>query len=60
MWRQKSCETWLKDGDCNSRFFQIAAVVRRRNNSIDAIRGEDGIWIVNLSEIREYVMGNFK
>ena len=53
-------ETWLKDGDRNSRFFHISAVVRRRNNSIDAIRGEDGIWIVNLSEIREYVVRNFK
>lgn len=60
MWRQKSRETWLKDGDRNSRFFHISAVVRRRNNSIDAIRGEDGIWIVNLSEVREFVVRNFQ
>uniref|UniRef100_A0A2N9IGZ4 Reverse transcriptase domain-containing protein n=1 Tax=Fagus sylvatica TaxID=28930 RepID=A0A2N9IGZ4_FAGSY len=60
MWRQKSRETWLKDGDRNSKFFHISAVLRRRKNSIDAIRGEDGIWIVNLSEIRDFVVGNFK
>jgi hypothetical protein len=60
MWRQKSRETWLKDGDRNSRYFHISAVVKRINNSIDAIRGEDGIWIVNLSEVREFVVGNFK
>jgi hypothetical protein len=60
MWRQKSRETWLKDGDRNSRYFHISAVVKRRHNSIDAIRGDDGIWIVNLSKIREFVVGNFK
>uniref|UniRef100_A0A2N9FEW4 CCHC-type domain-containing protein n=1 Tax=Fagus sylvatica TaxID=28930 RepID=A0A2N9FEW4_FAGSY len=33
---------------------EVFGHLRHRNNSIDAIRGEDGIWIVNLSEIREY------
>ena len=60
IWRQKSRETGLKDGDRNSRFFHISAVLRCRNNFIDAIRGEDGTWIVNLSEVRDFVVGNFK
>ena len=50
----------MKDRDRNSRFFHISTVVRRRNNSINAIKGEDGTWIVNLSEVRDFVVGNFK
>ena len=60
IWRQKSRETWLRDGDRNTKFFHISAVVRRRKNSIDALRGEDGIWLVNLSDIREHVVSNFQ
>uniref|UniRef100_A0A2N9ETY0 DUF4283 domain-containing protein n=1 Tax=Fagus sylvatica TaxID=28930 RepID=A0A2N9ETY0_FAGSY len=60
IWRQKSRETWLRDGDRNTMFFHISAVVRHRKNSIDALRGEDGIWLVNLSDIREHVVSNFQ
>uniref|UniRef100_A0A2N9FSF1 Uncharacterized protein n=1 Tax=Fagus sylvatica TaxID=28930 RepID=A0A2N9FSF1_FAGSY len=59
-WRQKSRETWLKDGDRNSKFFHISTVVRRRRNSIDAIRGDDSEWIVKVLEIREFVVGKFQ
>ena len=59
MWRQKSRETWLKDGDCNSKFFHISSIIRRKKNSIDAIRGDNGEWIVKLSEIREFVIEKF-
>jgi hypothetical protein len=60
MWRQKSRETWLKDGDHNSKFFHISTIIRRKKNSIDAIRGEDGVWIMKCSEIRDYMVGNFQ
>ena len=59
MWRQKSRETWLKVGDRNSKFFHISSVVRRRKNSIDAIRGDDGVWILKNAEIKEVIVGKF-
>ncbi len=60
MWRQKSRETWLKDGDRNSKFFHISSIIRRKKNSIDAIRGVDGEWIVKYSDIRDHLVGNFQ
>jgi hypothetical protein len=60
MWRQKSRKTWLKDGDRNSKFFHISTIIRRKKNSIDAIRGEDGVWRVKYSKIRDYMVGNFQ
>ena len=60
MWRQKSRETWLKEGDRNSNFFHISSVVRRRRNNIDAIRGDDNVWIVKISEIRDFVVEKFQ
>jgi hypothetical protein len=59
MWRQKSRETWLKDGDRNSKFFHISSIIRRKKNSIDAIRGVDGEWIVKYSDIRDIWWGIF-
>jgi hypothetical protein len=58
--RKKSREIMLKDGDRNSRYFHISAVVRRRKNSIDTIRGEEGVWLVKLLDIREFVVSNFQ
>ena len=44
-WIQKSRELWLKDGDKNSRFFHLSTVIRRKRNSIDAIKNDFGEWL---------------
>ena len=51
MWRQKSRETWLKEGNRNSRFFHLSTIIRRGQNSIDAIKLDNGDWILNKNEI---------
>ena len=36
-WRQKSRETWLKEGDRNTRFFHRMANAHRRRNCLNSI-----------------------
>ena len=50
----------LKEGDCKSRFFHLSTIIRRRRNSIDAIKFEAGEWILNKKEIREYLSDKFE
>ncbi|KAM6546692.1 hypothetical protein CsatB_027428 [Cannabis sativa] len=45
MWRQKSREIWLSLGDRNTKFFHAATVLRKRRNSIWAVKDKEGnIW----------------
>ena len=59
LWRQKSREVWLKDGDKNSKFFHLSTIIRRRKNSIDAIKAEDGSWLTCKKEIRIHIVEKF-
>ena len=60
LWRQKSREMWLKEGDKNSKFFHVTTIIRRRRNSIDAVKAENGEWILDKSKISDYFLNNFK
>ena len=42
LWKQKSRELWLKEGDRNTKFVHLSTIIRRRWNHIDAIKSEDG------------------
>jgi exonuclease III len=59
LWRQKSREMWLKEGDKNSKFFHLSTVIRRKRNSIDAIKDDAGVWITSKRGIREHVVDKF-
>ena len=60
LWRQKSRELWLKLGDQNTHFFHLSTIIRRKRNSIDAIRDENGSWITNSNAIRMLFLEHFK
>uniref|UniRef100_A0A803QSF2 Reverse transcriptase n=1 Tax=Cannabis sativa TaxID=3483 RepID=A0A803QSF2_CANSA len=44
-WRQRSKQLWLKEGDQNSKYFYAMATSRKRNNSIQRLKNDHGIWI---------------
>ena len=60
VWRRRSSEIWLKEGDKNSKIFHLSTIIRRRKNSIDVVKGSDGTWITNKKLISEHFLENFK
>jgi hypothetical protein len=50
----------LKEGGINSRFFHLSTIIRRKQNSIDAIESDQGNWNTDSKEIRELFLSNFQ
>uniref|UniRef100_A0A803PHA9 Reverse transcriptase domain-containing protein n=1 Tax=Cannabis sativa TaxID=3483 RepID=A0A803PHA9_CANSA len=44
-WRQRSKQLWLREGDQNSKYFHAMATSRRRNNSIQKLKNNQGDWV---------------
>ena len=47
MWKQRSRNAWLKEGDSNTRFFHCRATQRNRRNFIEGLEDETGLWEVD-------------
>ncbi|PKI47653.1 hypothetical protein CRG98_031939 [Punica granatum] len=60
IWRQKSRELWLKEGDRNSKFFHLSTVIRRSSNHIAAIKDNNGEWTQDHQGIGNYFLRNFQ
>ncbi|PKI45054.1 hypothetical protein CRG98_034555 [Punica granatum] len=60
IWRQKSRELWLKEGDRNSKFFHLSTIIRRRSNNIAAIKDNNGDWCHDYDGIGNYFLRNFQ
>lgn len=60
MWKQKSCELWLKEGDRNTKFFHLSTIIRWRRNHIDAIKSEEGHWVTSPTQIKQTILSSFK
>lgn len=50
-WRSKSRINWVNDGDRNTRFFHLTALLRCRRNSIDSVINENGIKVDSYDQI---------
>lgn len=50
-WRQKSRDTWLKEGDCNTKFFNSSVKVQRESNKIFSIQNANGDGITTKEDI---------
>ena len=58
-WRQESRETWLKEGNRNTRFFHRMANSHRRRNSVRSI-SINGSRFVKESEIKKGLVSAFQ
>lgn len=53
MWLQRSRINWLREGDCNTKYFHRRAVWRARKNYIKRLKDENGRWITNRDDMHE-------
>lgn len=51
MWKQRSRNNYLKEGDCNTSFFHTKASNRKQRNWIQGQEDENGIWREDLTEM---------
>ncbi|RVW19678.1 Structural maintenance of chromosomes protein 3, partial [Vitis vinifera] len=58
-WRQKSRVKWIKEGDCNSKFFHRVATGRRSRKFIKSLISERGETLNNIEVISEEIVNFF-
>ena len=56
--RQKSRSRWIKEGDCNSRFFHMIINANRSRNSIKGVL-VDGAWTAEPHKVKEEAKAYF-
>ena len=56
--RQKARSKWIREGDCNTRYFHLVMNARRRNNCLKGVM-VDGSWIEEPSRVKEEVRSFF-
>ncbi|RVX13392.1 Transposon TX1 uncharacterized 149 kDa protein [Vitis vinifera] len=59
-WRQKSRVKWIKEGDCNSKFFHRVATGRRSRKFIKSMMSERGETLNNIEVISEEIVNFFR
>ncbi|RVW44813.1 hypothetical protein CK203_112489 [Vitis vinifera] len=58
-WRQESRVKWIREGDCNSKFFHRVANDRWNGKFIKSLMSEDGIVLNNIESILEEIKCHF-
>ena len=60
LWKSKSRNMWLKEGEMNSSFFFRATIQHRQTNRIVRIKKEDHIEAETHNEIEHILINHFK
>ncbi|RVW25182.1 Transposon TX1 uncharacterized 149 kDa protein [Vitis vinifera] len=59
-WRQKARVKWVKEGDCNSKFYHKVANGRRNRKYIKELENERGLVLKNAESITEEILLYFE
>jgi hypothetical protein len=51
MWMQRSRIAWVREGDCNTKYFHRHASWRRSKNKVRWLKREDGSWTMDSNEM---------
>lgn len=59
LWMLKSRMNWMIQGDHNTLFYHVSTLTRRKRNSISSVKDEEGMWITEKREVRDYFRRGF-
>ena len=59
-WRQKARVKWVKEGDCNSKFYHKVDNGRRNRKYIKELENERGLVLKNAESITEEILHYFE
>ncbi|KAL8136317.1 hypothetical protein V2J09_002318 [Rumex salicifolius] len=60
LWKQKSREMWLREGDRNTKFFHLSTIIRCRFNRVDELMDDNGATVSNKEALETLVTSFFK
>lgn len=60
LWLQRSCITWLKKGERNTKYLHRRAVWTARRNFIQRLRKHDGTWCSTPTEMERMARSYFQ
>jgi len=59
MWKQRSCNSWLRDGDNNTKYFHSRATQRNKHNYIPSLEDDNGVWVEEDSRMGNLFVNYF-
>jgi len=54
-WFQKSWMDQIRDGDRNTKYFHLSAIIRRRANRVEKLQDDHGLWVTDQEHIKQIV-----
>lgn len=59
LWFQKSHARWITSGECNTKYFLLYTVIRRRKANIAMLENSNNIWVDNFDLLKDMVHSFF-